>query len=351
MASLCRKRQLSAMPSLLNEPILGFIGLGNMGLPMALNLQSNSGTTVFVYDVNNEACDVAKSKGLHVTKSILEMVELMLHDPEIGSNSENLLATALFITMVPNCAVVDSVMNELIVLVHDDDVTTKRNSSPKIVLIDCSTVHPSTSRKWNRVWDDRGHYFFDAPVSGGTAGAQEATLSFMAGASKQDIGLQLARPYLEMMGSRIIECGGPGAGSVAKLCNNLALATQMVGICEALTLGDALGVDPVVLSDVMNISTAKCWSNDVNNPHPTVARVKGKNSPASRQYQGGFGTKLILKDLTLALNAADDCGALLPVTKLTNDLYKSLNDKGLGDKDFGVMFQYLQDQIKDQSKS
>jgi 3-hydroxyisobutyrate dehydrogenase len=142
------------------------------------------------------------------------------------------------------------------------------------------------------------------------------------------------------MGQRVMYCGKSGTGSATKLCNNLALAAQMVGICEAMNLGDALGVDPIVLANVMNTSTAKCWSSQVNNPHPKVAAAIG-TGPASNDYKGGFGTKLMLKDLGLATQVAKDLHVGLPITSLSKELYQLADLRGLGDKDFGVLLQFL----------
>jgi 3-hydroxyisobutyrate dehydrogenase len=141
------------------------------------------------------------------------------------------------------------------------------------------------------------------------------------------------------MGQRVIACGGPGAGAAVKLCNNLALAAQMVGICEAMNLGDALGVDPVILARVMNTSTAKSWSCEVNNPHPSVAVLS--DSPASHNYEGGFGTRLMLKDLGLAVAAGSEAHVALPLGNVTKELYQLADARGLGNKDFGVMLQFL----------
>ena len=151
-------------------------------------------------------------------------------------------------------------------------------------------------------------------------------------------------PLLEQMGKRIVPCGGPGAGAAAKLCNNLALAAQMVGICEAMNLGEALGVDPIVLANVMNTSTAKSWSCEVNNPHPVVASQTG--SPASNNYDGGFGTKLMLKDLGLAVSAGKDARVALPIGTATKELYQLADLHGLGGKDFGVILKFLRGKEK-----
>lgn len=201
-----------------------------------------------------------------------------------------------------------------------------------------SQVNPSTSHHWHKESTACGHYRIDAPVSGGVKGATDGTLTFMVGCDEPTI-LEQAQPYLEVMGQRIIPCGGPGAGSATKLCNNLALAAQMIGICEAMNLGEALGVDPVVLANVMNTSTAKSWSCEINNPHPDVAAVKG--SPASKDYKGGFGTKLMRKDLCLAMDAGADVGVALPIGTTCKELYKLAELRGLGDRDFGIMLQFL----------
>ena len=186
-------------------------------------------------------------------------------------------------------------------------------------------------------------------MSGGVKGATDATLTFMVGADHVEEGspFETVRPLLEIMGSRVVLCGKPGTGAATKLCNNLALAAQMIGICEAFNLGEALGVDPVVLSDVMNTSTAKSWSTNVQNPHPAAAAnihetTGGEVSPpASRDYQGGFGTRLMLKDLGLAVSAGQAEGVALPLGSTAKELYRLADSHGHGDKDFGVMLQFL----------
>jgi len=157
---------------------------------------------------------------------------------------------------------------------------------------------------------------------------------------KESAALEKTLPFFAAMGKRTVECGGPGAGSAVKLCNNLALAAQMVGICEAMNLGESLGVDPIVLADVMNTSTAKSWSCEVNNPHPIVGVSKG-NMPSANNYEGGFGTKLMLKDLSLAVSAGAEAGVSLPLGGVAKELYKLADLHGLGEKDFGVMLQFL----------
>jgi 3-hydroxyisobutyrate dehydrogenase len=289
-----------------------------MGLPMSLNLAKH--TQVLAFDTNPSACTVAAKNGIQLAESV----------EEIGASDCHVI-----FSMLPGCAVVDAVMSELMEHIPE--------SSLSRVMVDCSTVSPSTSRRWHEKWRSQGHAMLDAPVSGGVKGASDGSLTFMVGCD-HDNALDRAEAYLNMMGKRVIACGGPGAGAATKLCNNLALATQMIGICEALNLGEALGVDPVVLADVMNTSTAKCWSSEVNNPHPSVAAVKsihGVGPPASRDYEGGFGVKLMLKDLGLAVAAAEGAGVAVPMTSTSKELYKMTKLRGLGEKDFGVMLQFL----------
>jgi 3-hydroxyisobutyrate dehydrogenase len=336
---------------------VAFIGLGNMGLPMALNLAKNDDivSSVMVYDTNPDACLRAKDQGSGKVQ-ILESI------PTIMSTS---MAVDIIFTMLPNCEAVGSVMQKLQDGYVDnelnnilDDVKSSQMDRP-ICIVDSSTVLPSTSRKWNHLWKENCNYLMiDAPVSGGVKGAINGTLTFMAGATigkethdqdRETKALsQVIHPLLNTMGSNILWCGAPGSGAATKLCNNLALASQMVGICEALNLGERLGVDPIVLTQAMNVSTASCWSSKVNNPHPVVATnmalqsSNGEGPPASRNYDGGFATNLMMKDLNLALAAAEDCGGVaLPLTAATKRLYQSASTKGFGSKDFGAILEYL----------
>jgi 3-hydroxyisobutyrate dehydrogenase len=295
--------------SLATSATIGFIGLGNMGLPMAVNLARNE--KVLAFDLSATSMAKAQESGATPADSIEQIAR----------------ESSVIFTMLPGCNAVNAAMSTMI-----------QSCGDKTVFVDCSTVSPTTSRHWHTTLQEKGHYMIDAPVSGGVKGAQHAALTFMVGSSSPE-GMEAAKPLLEQMGTRIIQCGGPGAGSATKLCNNLALAAQMVGICEAMNLGEALGVDPAVLADVMNTSTAKCWASEANNPHPDVASLTG--SPASNEYQGGFGTRLMLKDLGLAIDAAKDIRVALPVGTATKELYQMADLRGMGDKDFGVMLQFL----------
>jgi 3-hydroxyisobutyrate dehydrogenase len=311
--------------------VIGFIGLGQMGLPMAMNLVQK-GVPVVAFDRHALAREAARHAGIQLADSTREIAEQ--HDCHF------------IFTMLPTCQAVDAVMTDLV------DCWNPKSGAAVVsrkMVIDCSTVSPTTSRKWHAIWTDNGHSMLDAPVSGGVKGASDGTLTFMVGCTSEQE-LARARFYLEKMGKSAIACGGPGAGSATKLCNNLALAAQMIGICEAMNLGEALGVDPVVLAEVMNSSTAKCWSSEVNNPHPAVALAKRTGHadgtvvgmPASCDYEGGFATRLMLKDLGLAVGAADQVRVALPITTVARQLYQLAELRGFANKDFGVMLRFLQ---------
>lgn len=281
----------------------------------------HSSPAVMAFDTNPRACETASNAGLVIADSV----------QNIAQNCN------VIFTMLPSCQAVDTVMTHLSqeAAVADEKDSSKTN---KMIVADCSTVNPATSRRWHQAWSELGHAMVDAPVSGGVKGAADGTLTFMVGAGSEHDFVRI-KPYLELMGKGAIACGGPGSGAATKLCNNIALAAQMVGICEAMNLGEALGVDPVVLADVMNSSTAKSWSCEVNNPHPAVAEAKG--SPASRDYDGGFATRLMLKDLSLALESADETKVALPVTSTSKELYRMADLHGFGGKDFGVLLRFL----------
>jgi 3-hydroxyisobutyrate dehydrogenase len=291
-----------------------------MGLPMAINLATKSDLSVIAFDLDDDALrDAGKVEGIKTATSIESILQA----------SQDYNPPSAIISMLPGDAAVDSVMNTLI----------SNNLPEKTTILDCSTVSPTTSRRWYGRFAEKDCLFVDAPVSGGVKGAQDATLTFMVGSDAETVDNTCVHSILSYMGQRIIPCGGPGSGAAVKLCNNLALAAQMVGICEAINLGEALGVDPQVLADVMNTSTAKSWSCEINNPHPVVAAKVG--SPAANDYAGGFGTKLMLKDLGLAVAAAKEAHVSLPVGNLTKELYQLAHLRGLGDKDFSVLLQFL----------
>jgi len=305
--------------------LVGFIGLGNMGFPMCMNLltkQQDGGplVSIMVLDTNPDSAAslAAESNGRAEVAGTVQ---------EIGAASCDVV-----FTMLPSCEIVQSVYNDLL------QGADKPSNDRSTLFVDCSTVAPSISRMVHNEVIKKGHSAMDAPVSGGVKGATDGTLTFMAGSDT--VSLEKAMPYLNRMARAVIHCGGSGTGSATKLCNNLALAAQMAGICEAMNLGEALGVDPIVLADVMNASTAKCWSCEVNNPHPEVAKVRGMTA-AAKNYEGGFASKLMLKDIGLAMEAAQDEGIAVPTGASTKELYQMIDKRGLGAKDFGVLLQFL----------
>ena len=185
-------------------------------------------------------------------------------------------------------------------------------------MIDCSTIAPQSARRVAEAAQTRGIAMLDAPVSGGTAGAEKGTLTFIVGGDAAV--LERARPLLEKMGANIFHAGAHGAGQVAKVCNNMLLAIHMSGTAEALALGVANGLDPAVLSEIMKRSSGGNWSLNVYNPYPGVM----DGVPASRGYSGGFLVDLMIKDLGLAMDAADSADTAIPMGALARNLYRLL---------------------------
>lgn len=270
---------------------LAFIGLGNMGGPMALNLLK-AGHQVRVFDLSAAALDTARAAGAIVAASPAAAVE--------GAEA--------VVSMLPASKHVEGV--------YLGDQGLLASIAPGTLVIDCSTIAPASSRKVADAAKARGIDFIDAPVSGGTAGAAAGTLTFIVGGAA-DL-LERARPYLSVMGKNIFHAGGNGAGQVAKICNNMLLGIHMAGSAEALALGVANGLDPKVLSDIMVKSSGRNWSLELYNPWPGVM----DNVPASRGYTGGFGSALMLKDLGLAAEAATAAGSAIPLGELARNLYQ-----------------------------
>ena len=203
------------------------------------------------------------------------------------------------------------------------------------LLIDCSTISTEAARQVGRAAEEKGMPMLDAPVSGGTAGATNGTLTFMVGG--EDAALAAARPYLEVMGKAIFHAGGSGCGQTVKICNNMLLGILMIGTSEAIRLGVANGLDAKVVSDVMAKSSGRNWTLEVYNPCPGVA----ENVPASRGYTGGFGVDLMLKDLGLAVESALASGAAVPLGALSRNLYSLHSKAGAGALDFSSIYQML----------
>ena len=282
---------------------IAFIGLGNMGGPMAANLVK-AGRAVRVFDLVPAAVDAAVAAGAQAAPSMLDAVA--------GAD--------VVITMLPASRHVEGAY-----LGSEGIVAHARDGA---LLIDCSTIAPAVAQKVAAAATAGGLAMLDAPVSGGTAGAAAGTLTFIVGG--EDAALERARPVLGAMGKNIFHVGASGSGQVAKLCNNMALGVIMAVTGEALALGAAHGLDPAVLSRMMAVSTGRSWATEVCNPWPGVL----ENAPASRGYTGGFGNDLMLKDLGLATEAAMGVGASIPLGELARNLYAMNSGVGNGALDF-----------------
>ncbi|MCQ2041457.1 3-hydroxyisobutyrate dehydrogenase [Stutzerimonas kunmingensis] len=293
---------------------IGFIGLGNMGAPMAHNLLK-AGHQLSVFDLNAAAVENLVGAGALPVDSPTAIAQ---------GNAE------LIITMLPAAAHVKSVyLGENGLIAH---------SRPGVMLIDCSTIDPHSAREVAKAAAEHGNPMLDAPVSGGTGGAAAGTLTFMVGGSDADF--DRAQPILAAMGKNIVHCGAAGNGQVAKVANNMLLGISMIGVAEAMALGVALGMDAKTLAGVINTSSGRCWSSDTYNPFPGVL----DNVPSSRGYSGGFGSDLMLKDLGLATEAAEQVRQPVILGALAQQLYQSFSAQGHGGLDFSAIInQYRKD--------
>ena len=293
---------------------IAFIGLGNMGGPMAMNLQK-AGHTLSAFDLSKDARAKLAVDGLPIAIS----AEATLDGAEV------------VISMLPASA-------------HVDGLYLGSNGQPGILekiaagtlVIDSSTIAAATSRKVAEAAAARGIAVIDAPVSGGTGGAIAGTLTFMVGGSVVD--LERARPLLEKMGANIFHAGDVGAGQTAKICNNMLLGILMIGTSEAIALGVANGLDPKVLSEIMRRSSGGNWALEKYNPLPGVMEA----APASKNYAGGFGTDLMLKDLGLAQENAAAVRASTPLGGLARNLYAAHSLAGNGALDFSSVIRMVQ---------
>jgi len=293
---------------------IGFIGLGNMGAPMAHNLLK-AGHQLSVFDLNAAAVENLVGAGALPVDSPTAIAQ---------GNAE------LIITMLPAAAHVKSVY-----LGENGLIASARAG---VMLIDCSTIDPHSAREVAKAAAEHGNPMLDAPVSGGTGGAAAGTLTFMVGGSDADF--DRAQPILAAMGKNIVHCGAAGNGQVAKVANNMLLGISMIGVAEAMALGVALGMDAKTLAGVINTSSGRCWSSDTYNPFPGVL----DNVPASRGYSGGFGSDLMLKDLGLATEAAKQVRQPVILGALAQQLYQSFSAQGHGGLDFSAIInQYRKD--------
>ena len=281
---------------------VGFIGLGNMGLPMAANLLK-AGIEIDAFDISKESLQAAKKLGMNVKESpngVLENIDAL-------------------ITMLPSN---DAVKDVFI----DGDILEKLDR--KVLVIESSTISPSLAKTVAEKAVLKEISILDAPVSGGVKGAELGTLTFIVGGKKSD--LEKASFLFNIMGDNTFYAGGSGSGQTAKLCNNMLLAIHMSGTAEVLAMGVNNGLDPEILSEIMKNSSGGNWSLEKYNPFPGVM----EGTPASNNYNGGFLNALMLKDLRLAEELSDQSKSDTPMGKLAKKLYEQLNEQGLGDLDF-----------------
>jgi len=287
---------------------VAFIGLGNMGGGMAANL-AKKGHDVRAFDLSAEALDKAKAAGCLPAASAAEAVD--------GAEA--------VITMLPAGKHVESVYGDSILGV----------APVSAILIDCSTIDVATAKRVGEAAQAKAYAAVDAPVSGGIAAANAGTLTFMVGGSAE--AFDRAQPFLADMGKAVIHAGASGAGQAAKICNNMVLGAEMIATCEAFLLADKLGLEPQKFFDIASVSSGQSWSLTSYAPWPGV----GPETPADRDYQGGFATALMLKDLRLAMEAAASVDADTPMGARAAELYQAFNDAGNGGLDFSAIIRLL----------
>jgi 3-hydroxyisobutyrate dehydrogenase len=291
---------------------IAFIGLGNMGGPMSINLVK-AGHQVRGYDIVAEKTARAAAGG----------VEAATSNPDAAKDAD------FVFTMLPTGKEVREVLVDIDKVM---DVV-----GPGTIIVDSSTTDLGATDYIHNEAAKRGLTLIDSPVSGGMAGAEAGTLTFMAGGDAAAI--DRAEPVFLAMGKQMVRAGGPSAGQAVKVCNNMLLGISMVGTCEAIALGEAAGVDHQVLFDVISTSTGSCWSMNVNCPMPDMVDT----APANREYTPGFTAKLMLKDLTLSQAAAAKTGAVTPLGEHARSLYEAFCDDRDGEIDFSAMVQMVRD--------
>ncbi|WP_433871835.1 3-hydroxyisobutyrate dehydrogenase [Saccharopolyspora sp. CA-218241] len=283
--------------------VIGFIGLGHMGGPMSANLV-RAGHRVRGFDLAPAALEAAGGHGVEVVPSVTEAVR--------GAEA--------VITMLPGGRHLLACLDEVLTA-----------AEPGALLIDSSTVDVADARQAHEKAAAAGFGMIDAPVSGGTAGAEAGTLTFMVGGAEEDF--RRSEAVLEPMARKVVHCGGAGNGQVTKMCNNLILGASMIAVGEAFVLGERLGLPPEALYDVASVSTGQCWALTTNCPVPGLVET----SRANHDYEPGFAAALMLKDLKLAASAAEQSGTDTAVGRLATELYQRFNDEGGGSLDFGAI--------------
>ena len=289
---------------------IGFIGIGNMGLPMVTNLVK-AGYPVHAFDVRREAVELAVSRGARA----------------IGSAAEAAGRVEVLITMLPNSPEVE------VAYLGPEGIL--KGARPGLTCIDMSTIDPAATRRVGARLEAAGVRMVDAPVSGAVPRAVEGTLTIMVGGAPATV--EAVRPILAAMGSNVIHVGSLGSGEVAEICNNLLAGVSMIAAAEAFTIGIRAGVDPKVLHEVIRKSSGNCWAIEHNCPVPGLV----PKAAANQAFAAGFMTDLMAKDLSLARAAARDVGATCFTGTLAHELYTLASRHGLGRKDFSSVIQLL----------
>jgi 3-hydroxyisobutyrate dehydrogenase len=287
---------------------IGFIGLGNMGLPMAANL-AKAGHGVEGFDMAPGQNAKARASGIGIAPSAAAAAR----------------EKDFVVTMLPDGRAALEVLRQVL-----------ETARPGTVIIDSSTIDVASAREAHALAQGDGKMMIDAPVSGGVGGAEAATLTFMAGGAAE--AFEKARPILEAMGKRTVHCGGPGAGQAAKICNNMLLGISMIGTCEAFGLAKKLGLSQQALFDVVSTSSGSCWSVNTYCPVPGV----GPKTPADNDYRPGFAAALMLKDLALSQQAAEESGMSTPLGQHAAALYSEFVEAGNAATDFSGIIRQLE---------
>lgn len=289
---------------------VGFIGLGVMGRPMALNLVK-AGHQLTVFDIDRAAVEVLAGAGARAA----------------GSAREAAQGQEVVVSMLPASRHVEAAYLGPDGIVAGIDANT--------VVIDMSTIDPGTSRRVADQLTARGAQVLDAPVSGSSLGAAEGTLTIMVGGDEEVLGSQ--RDLLEAMGKNVIHCGGGGMGQAVKLCNNLVAAASVAAVAEAFALGQRLGADPTVMFDVMSKSSGNCWALQTR---PPVAGLV-PSAPSNDDFAPGFMTDLMHKDLGLIMAAATEARLPVPIAAAAQQQYALASHQGFGRRDFSAVFKVL----------
>jgi 3-hydroxyisobutyrate dehydrogenase len=287
---------------------IAFIGLGNMGGGMAANLVKE-GHDVRAFDLASEALAKAQENGCSTFGTVREAVE----------------GVDAVVSMLPNGKIVDGVYSADVIGV----------APASAILLDCSTIDVATAKSVGEAASAAGYDAVDAPVSGGIAAANAGTLTFMVGGS--DTAFARAEPILQAMGKAVIHAGGLGAGQAAKICNNMMLGIHMIGTCEAFAMAERLGLDPQTFYDIASVSSGQSWSVTSYCPVPGA----GPQSPADNGYQPGFAAALMLKDLRLAMEAADTAGVKAEMGERARQIYEAYVEGGNGGMDFSGVIKTL----------